>query len=930
MDSFDVLAAETEILGAHVLEASAGTGKTFAIEHLVVRLLLQEEVEMTLDKMLVVTFTRAATRELKARIRNNLHQALEGLQTSGGAAYLAPYYGKERALRKIQKALSAFEESAIFTIHGFCHRMLKAFAFEAGVGLNTRDPDDKGYQSLMRVHVRDFFRTGLREGLYSSEHLEVVLKKFKQDVTHLENALIRLMEGGALGEIGEGSDPLTPSHILLKMAGQCQLKWEKMERRDQISPDEILKQMGESLNSDSFATLVATKYRAVIIDEFQDTDPLQWEIFERLFIEVSKPAAFYLVGDPKQSIYAFRNADIYTYLEAAAKVGSRAFLDTNYRSLPSLVRSLNYFFGSAPWMALPKKGESISFHPVKTHGEDSGGRLHFFIAEGVPTREKKWPSTSLEEDILFPYMATECENYPNKTIAVLVKDRYQAERLHLFFQKWGFSSVIKQGFDLKESTEFQALYRILCAVQRPRDLSLLKGALGTPFMRWTASDFLEEEKIQNAKRLFLEYKTLWEERGFPFFVQKWLKDGAVTMTSPLRQLLELLMSSPSDPLFLLKELSQSEERIDRRVEEKPGDIVIMTTHMSKGLEFDVVFALGLASRHLVPEEFIRNNGRLFPSDADPAASHLAEREQEAEKLRALYVAMTRGKEALYVPIVLDPQNKSSSPSPLELFLEKALGAPPTRDNLFPFIDKFATYTFLAGKITPPFHISLPPLSLEPLEPPKNYPSEVIVSFSTLANPLTHFSPTPVDTVIPLGSETGTLVHSLLEKVLVSNYHFPFQEEKCLKVIEKGIKGTSLEGLSQPLLEMVMRAMHTPLDGFSLCEIPASQLMVEMEFLYPLNGNIVKGFADLCMVWKGKYYFLDWKTNSIADYLEPTLVKTMEQHDYFLQASLYAEALHRYVKLFDTDLEFGGAFYYFLRGHAVYHFFPENRQTKGVL
>lgn len=920
MHSFDVLSSETQILGAHVLEASAGTGKTFAIEHLVVRLLLQEEKEIDLDQMLIVTFTRAATRELRSRIRNNLQQAIDGLLTGDGASYLISITKKEEAVRKIKRALSAFEESSIFTIHGFCHRMLKLFAFEANISFNTSDPDDREYQGIMRAHVHDFFRTSLHEGIYTAEQLEIVLKKFKNDTFHLEQALIRAMEGGCTPEVGAACDSLEAPQLLLRMAKHCKYNWENKKLRDHLSPDEILKKMQESLQNPHFAQRVAKKYQAVIIDEFQDTDPIQWAIFEHLFTAVSQPAAFYLVGDPKQSIYGFRSADIYTYLRAVDKIGNVSFLDTNYRSLPSLVSALNVFFESAPWITLPKTQENLSFHPVKAKSTEEGGRLHFFIAQGLATREKKWPSTQLEEEQLFPYIAHTCQEYQGKTIAVLVKDRFQAERIHLYFQKSGISSVVKQGFDLKESSEFQAFYTILKAVNTPRSLSSLRKALVTSLIGWTATDLGDEERLQQAKRQFLEYKELWESQGFSFFVRQWIEDHAIEMTLPLRQLLELLLSS-SEPFFLMQEMIQSEEKISLRLEENLGDIVIMTTHMSKGLEFDVVFALGLASRHMAQEEFMKTDRGLVLFGEDSLETVLVEKEQEAEKLRNLYVALTRAKISLYVPVIIDTQGKNGERSPIELFLEKALSGKITQEKLITFIEKFATYTVINHAIERIY--KEPPAVREETvrEIPKWYPKEEILSFSALAQKSAEHSFSPVEAVIPLGSETGTLVHACFEKILENSGHHPFQEKKCKQVIARVCKSTPLEGLHEAIFEMVHAALHKELDGFMLSQVPAEQMLLEMEFLYPLNGNMMKGFVDLCFVWEGKYYFLDWKTNYLENYGKEFLVKAMEEQDYFLQAKLYSEALKRYVKLFDMPVEFGGAFYYFLRGQAVYHFFP---------
>ena len=129
MQKFDCLSIDCPLLGAHILEASAGTGKTFSIEHVFVRLLLEKK-GIELEEILAVTFTRAAARELKGRIRNNIEKAISFLQNGLSPwDYLKAVDHPERAIRILLDAQAVFDRCQIFTIHGFCYRMLKEFAF---------------------------------------------------------------------------------------------------------------------------------------------------------------------------------------------------------------------------------------------------------------------------------------------------------------------------------------------------------------------------------------------------------------------------------------------------------------------------------------------------------------------------------------------------------------------------------------------------------------------------------------------------------------------------------------------------------------------------------------------------------------------------------------------------------------------------------
>lgn len=942
MPPFNVLEPHLTILGRHFLEASAGTGKTFAIEHLVVRLLLQEESSMKLDQILLVTFTRAATRELKRRIRSNLEKAIEGLSTGEGFPYLMPYREKERAkaVQKIEQALHHFDEAQIFTIHGFCYRMLKEFALEADFTLSSCDPDAESplYKGALREEVKDFLRTGLQSASYSLLQLELVLKKFKQDSHRLIESLAYLLEEGDKRVPQRDFDKeRDPNKILLQMVYECQLSRENQSHRPFLSPDEILKKMESALEKHSFLKRASERYCAAIIDEFQDTDAVQWKVFEKLFLTTHSPAAFYLVGDPKQSIYAFRSADIYTYLNAAEKMETKCSLETNFRSEPPLLHALNAFFSAAPWMELPELQTVLPFHPVKSAYNEGTGAFHFMIATAEATRERKWPSTHLEEALLFPFIAEECQKYPEDQVAVLVKDRYQAERLHLYLKKEAIPSVMKRGGEFQELSLFSALESLLMAAYNPSHLSGLKAALGSPLIGWTALDLLSEEKIEKGKRGFEQLQLALQEGGFALFFERFQKLFSPLICSILRGLVEQIVSRRGDPLAALKELR--EERIELKQQEQPGDIVIMTIHMSKGLEFDVVFALGAASRQIAKEDFMRTKEGLLSFDGEDPHCQRALKERDAEKLRQLYVALTRAKKHLYLPLILDPEKKTESPSPVELFLEKALGKWPNRSSVTAFIEKLALQggvvshfidekkSFLTHSEKPmgvrrEKKKNLPSL----IVPPARVKSERILSFSALKPlhkeelslfPSREKSPNE----LPAGTVTGVILHRILEKLLQAGLHHPYQKRKCEELIEREIKGSLLENHKEDIASMLEQALHLPLAQFALVDIPTSSMLMEMEFLFPNGETLIKGFADLCFEWQGSYYILDWKSNWLADYGLASLEKAMRDNDYFLQAALYAEALKRYVKQFYTELRFGGAFYCFLRGPAIYHYFP---------
>ena len=459
MKQFNVLDRNLVLHQHYLLEASAGTGKTFSIQNIVVRLLIEPQVEtrsegkdgpsepLLLQKILVVTFTRAATRDLKMRIRSNIEQALSDLQSWQSdhlIPAMAPDYLKgcmERgeaavlqACKRLQQALFTFDYAPIFTIHSFCARMLRQFALESDMGLHSLAGDEALSQSEVMEIIRDFFRTGIRIENYSPAQLEILLKEdpcqrklmrliqglysfpsfppFKELYLKVTKALFLLKSSLALNSENLISDFKTQAsayrnhkgaetkidtltkvirfaklfdreewstqevdglirdgliwlkaldphllkgkppnedllhyptfsaclreslamliheagdfpHLLARLGGDCQKLLRRFQREEEkLSHDDVLRKMHEALDRGSFLGKVRAHYQAAIIDEFQDTDPLQWQIFSRLFLSDYPrwKGYLYLVGDPKQSIYSFRQADIYTYLEAAKAV----------------------------------------------------------------------------------------------------------------------------------------------------------------------------------------------------------------------------------------------------------------------------------------------------------------------------------------------------------------------------------------------------------------------------------------------------------------------------------------------------------------------------------------------------------------------------------------------------------------------------------
>jgi len=1179
MISFDVLDRQRSIHGNAFLEASAGTGKTFAIENIVVRLLIEndpEHVPLMLERILVVTFTRASTRDLKARVRANLETILGHLENSlsgvVAVGVLADYIleilekGDEAvrfAKRRIEQALLAFDRAQIFTIHGFCWRMLKSFAVEAGVSLAAVSAEQDEYPKtrLLQV-VRDFVRTELTDKAYSTGQLSIALKS-KRGIEQLQNEILKLVSKGveiapledvsqlfkrfqvvmedikqefglegdkiisdflvhapaynklvskkvikpkamksvqkfaalfdkeALhrddfdGLIDEGLyivDALSPENkqkkdinialeklhypnlltvlreklmpivrlardgeaIIARMAGDCQkLMWHYQQQEEMIGHNDLLQQMLAAIKCHKFAGKVRNSYDAVIIDEFQDTDPVQWEIFRTLFEKENQlwKGFLYLVGDPKQSIYAFRQADIYTYLSAANTLGKEtwATLNTNFRSRPQLVQALNTLFLSADNLfPLPRQHSSLKYRPVKAgrkeHAGVIGASVQFWLPQVQSDNQKNITLNNLETLYFFPAIVNEISRLKREAgiclrqCAVLVADRYQADRLMKYFKQSGMPTLSQRGESLKNSMAVHAMRDVLKGILNYQHSSSLKLALaskviGLGHTEIPAFDLSDRHGAVVGLCDQLRHVLVHEGAAlfFPMFLQSvWHADCTTVFERILSQhdgigfyrewqdIADLLIEeqaaeslSADELLGFLDRLDElavdDEERLKATVDNEQEGVSILTSHVSKGLEFDVVFALGLIKRPKAPHRLIpvEMGQRRYLALADSAEDERYKKhceELDAEKMRQLYVALTRARLCVYLPVDAQPKQKSldlGEASPMDLLIARLGKKSQCSDNFYEDLysrismeDGSSLKTFvkdcaadIAFRVLCP-ETSVPvfsaPFQGQALFPPQPVavPGEplFVQSFTSLSqggaatqevsgvdaaaphNFICEVVRSPHH--LPAGSDTGTLLHTILECV-------PFAQSKLWQIsadvkawVRPFLKGTLFVEWEDTIASMVFDAFKTPLPGvyggFCLAEVDPKKVYRETEFFFAsrpmaedqrllfddggVQPGFLKGVIDLFFEHQGKYYLLDWKSNwlgtTLGSYEEPGLSAAMLQHNYHLQAGIYAEAMRRYLRLFDKrpfEVIFGGAFYLFLRGlspnSGIYHTYP---------
>lgn len=800
--------AQTKLGGTALIEASAGTGKTFTITTLLLRLVLEER--LPLREIVVVTFTESATAELRARIRKRLREALAlfddpSLEVDDDLRAIVKRT-PDRAL--LGKALSELDLASISTIHAFCLRALQERAFESGArfGLEltpdtselAREIAEDYWSSRLVPMAEDLFRL-VDLDLDTARELVETFARSAPDVPILPDApavdldraradlakywaAVRktwLAEGADIRELLAGNDDLyqnqnaytepnvekwcdaldrlfasaeprftntlekfsattltentkkkrtTPAHPFFRQAERLHelstrtaddltllLRRELADytRREMAARksargvqgfEDLLFALDAALagpGGDDLARALRGQYRAALIDEFQDTDPVQFRIFRRIFHEGhdgKTPLLF--VGDPKQSIYAFRGADVFSYFQAAKDAASGTYtLDTNHRSDPTLVRAVNSIFKRAK---NPFVFAEIEFRPVDAFakadrlvspsGPERRAAFEILFLPRKPGQDGPHNKGVLKEQLpalvaadiaRFLASGATIEGKPVRAgdVAVLTRSNAQASAMQEALRTLGIPTVLESESSVFESLEARELEQLLRAVLEPTRTPVLRSALATSIAGLTANAIValenDESAWQEHSERFRKVQEVWATRGFMPAYRRLLTelgaeprllayvDGERRVTN-LVHLGDLLHAAarrerlgPSGVVRWLGAMRAAPhapgrlegEASELRLESDARAVKLLTIHKSKGLEYPVVYCPFLWSggggnhedpslAYHDPKDAFRLKLHLAPNDD---AQEAAAKEDQAEAQRLLYVALTRAK-----------------------------------------------------------------------------------------------------------------------------------------------------------------------------------------------------------------------------------------------------------------------------------------------
>ncbi|MCZ9415203.1 exodeoxyribonuclease V subunit beta [Klebsiella pneumoniae] len=794
------------LIGERLIEASAGTGKTFTIAALYLRLLLGLGGEaaypraISVEELLVVTFTEAATEELRGRIRSNIHElriaCLRGESDNPlYSALLAEIADKDDAAKTLLLAERQMDEAAVFTIHGFCQRMLSLNAFESGMLFEQQLIEDESrlrYQAcadFWRRHcypltrdiaavIHDVWK-GPRDLLKSLDrwlqgeapqlksppapnetlaerHQQIIARidslkqQWREQVGEIEgvlensgldrrkfnrgnqgkwmekvnawaqeetlsyqlpDALEKFAQSFLLERTKAGGEPpvhplfsavesllassLTLTDLVLARA-MVEIRdavAREKRRRGELGFDDMLSRLDEALRGDSGETLASAirqRFPVAMIDEFQDTDPQQYRIFRRIWRRQPETALL-LIGDPKQAIYAFRGADIFTYMKARGDVPRTTPLDTNWRSSPGMVGSVNRLFSLSdnPFMF-----HEIPFLPVKAAAKNKGlrftvdaadvpamnvwlmpgdtvgsGDYQTFMAQLCATQIRDWLSAGQRGRALL-WRGETSRPVQASDITVLVRNRLEAAQVREALQTLGIPSVYLSNRDsVFETLEAQELLWLLQAVLAPERENTLRSALATSMFGLTALDIenlnQDEQAWDALVEEFSEYRQIWRQRGVMPMLRALMtarhiaenllatRGGERRLTDILHisELLQEAASQLESEHALVRWLAQHIAEPDSnaasqqmRLESDKHLVQIVTIHKSKGLEYPLVWLPFIARFRKQDQAFYHDRetfAAVLDLGQDEASLELAEAERLAEDLRLLYVALTR-------------------------------------------------------------------------------------------------------------------------------------------------------------------------------------------------------------------------------------------------------------------------------------------------
>jgi exodeoxyribonuclease V beta subunit len=706
--------------GTVLLEASAGTGKTWTIGALVTRYVVEGVAR--LEQMLVVTFGRAASQELRERVRGQLVEAERVLGDDAGDRASVPgselvdllltYDDEQRRLahRRVVDALVGFDAATIATTHQFCSMVLDSLGVAGDSDSRARlveDLDDLVREVVDDLYLRAFALDEGGPAFSYDEALKIARRVVDDPQAHLEP---------------ETEDRSSTAGRRVSFANAVRAEMDRRKRRlGVLSYDDLLSQLAHALEEDGSpaAERMRQRWQIVLVDEFQDTDPVQWQVLDRAF---SGHATMVLIGDPKQAIYAFRGGDVTTYLTAAATAATQQTLSVNWRSDAALLSAMQELLRGA---ALGD--ERIVVRDVEAHhaesrlvGAGNPFRVRVVRRQDVSRRPGLLPvaqvrpriARDLAHDVrsLLDSGATfDGRPVRPRDIAVISYRHADLADAQAALLDVGVPGVIAGGGSVFATPAGGDWLTLLEALEQPHRSTRVRSAALTCFFGHTAADLDARgddltDEVAETLRTWLE---LFGSRGLAAVMEAasiaglparvLAEVGGDRRLTDLRHIGEALHEvALTERHGLVSLLTWLREQVGegragrglertRRLDSDAAAVQLVTIHASKGLEYPVVYLPAVSDRHVADPDLPR-----FHDDAGRRCRNVgaggagwadyvrrAQEEEAGEWLRLLYVALTRAQSQV---VCWWSPTKNTLASPLHRMLMRPAGSSEVPDQ----------------------------------------------------------------------------------------------------------------------------------------------------------------------------------------------------------------------------------------------------------
>jgi exodeoxyribonuclease V beta subunit len=743
-------------------------------------------------------------------------------------------------------------------------------------------------------------------------------------------------------------------------------------------------------------SVLQKRYRYALVDEFQDTDMLQWNIFREVFLESERNRLF-IIGDPKQAIYGFRGADINAYYTARddmlSKYGARYYsLNDNRRSSPALINACNALFSNGNWFAR----SAIECRP-STYPPDKDPKAHtdpgslFVIECGACSGSEakiKYADFIVRE---LKAIIQNCPGIDLKDIAILVTKWKEAGTVEKALRRANikYSYYKKEG--LYQSKEALELSYLLASIASPDDVTARKKALISRLFNVHIHTLSYADALPSDHPISIFFEKLVSlaiRRKWSLLFQSILEDSGILYRDDIedhdramlnyRSIVQYLEIEAYRNNYSIEEIcdllnslmsgggsaheSHNIQKIDL---EQPG-VQLLTIHASKGLQFRIVFIAGGFTYGAVPDVWTYHDGgkKVFDLVQKPSAREAYEREASGEEERLFYVAITRARDRIYIPVYEPTSRARSASGILGQKLPAALKAL-RNDGRVTWLDA-GTYAPAepaskgkARKQDSPVAIPsplFPDMTMDFLERKINVESfsglkeklfmqeggeKPLVEYGTsvpqsgeddLAFSLVVTEPPLRVTVaeLPRSKETGLMLHEILERIdfrHVGSADTPegiLTDDDAAGIINAALRShmkpytdKDAEAIRDETLKIIWNTLHAKLNESGLVLNGLNDALREVEFYYPSSliptgavpdisyaEGFMHGFIDMIFKHDGRYYLADWKSNYLEEgYDRERLEENIKYMHYDLQIMIYSEALIRWLKLIISDYSY---------------------------